>query len=239
MTELIFLVLIYIFKSRILNYINFLVDKLIYSNLDIAVYLSDSIEAGRFRILNVNYSINIYNIFRAVLISILLSKLLTLNIYYTFICLLLIIIISIVRLISRINKSKLLLVEQLSDFIFAYEFELLKGNAQLNSLIEAIKRIDFIDISSDVDGFIKSFNSLFRYSKMLVVKRISILIERNKIFTTANLSMEFIEVGDEINVRFYNRKKVEMEKKENLILIPMIGNMLIMMLYSISPFLLS
>lgn len=209
-----------------------------YSNRlkEILFYFACTINSKKNRLFIVDIIIKLYTLVLSFLIINILMKILQIKFIYLILIVILGITVTLSNAISRIQKTKVLLIEDISKFVFKYELELLRGQNQISSLKEASGNISFIDIYSDVDEYIDSFNELFRLSKLMLIKRLSLIIERNKMFTTQKLSLEFLELNEDIFDRYYRNKKIEIEKKENLIILPMIGNMIAMMIYAVSPF---
>ncbi len=141
------------------------------------------------------------------------------------------------RLGSLVQKNQHRLIEELSSFVFRYEMALLGGRNQYLAIREASKTLALFETSEDVDGYSEELERLFLASKWMVIKKVIILLERGKHFTGESLSMDFAQVSSELFERYRRAKKLELEKRENLILLPMSANMLIMIIYVIVPFL--
>lgn len=138
---------------------------------------------------------------------------------------------------SLMTKNRVLLARELSRFIFLYELFLIQGDNQFKALFRACDELKVIPAGLCVEDYLDSFQELFRYTKWLVVKRITILIERSRHFTQKDMSMEFVQISDELFRKTYHDRRLEAEKIENMMLLPMIGDLLIMIVYVISPFL--
>lgn len=141
-----------------------------------------------------------------------------------------------VSLSSRIAKNKSRLTEELGQFIFFYELYLIQGENQLQALNRASSRIGVFLGAESLEDHLDNFQRLFTYTKWLVVKRLAILIERAKHFSQEDLTMDFVEISDELFRKTYYDKKLQAEKIENLILLPMVGDLLAMIIYIVSPF---
>ncbi|WP_459128671.1 hypothetical protein [Guggenheimella bovis] len=137
---------------------------------------------------------------------------------------------------ERQKKSELLLIEKINRHLFIYELSLLRGKHQLQALNEAISSQVIFAPIREVDEHLKDLEHLYNLTRWIVVKKISILIEKNKTFTTRDLSLDFISLSEDIHNRYYRIKKIELERKENLMMIPMMFNMLLMIIYLVSPF---
>lgn len=141
-----------------------------------------------------------------------------------------------VRLSSIMQKNQHRLIEEMSSFIFRYEMALLGGRNQYLAIREATRAIALFDVKEDVDGYVKELEELFLASKWMVIKKIVILLERGRHFSGESLSMDFAQVSSELFERYRRAKKMELEKREHLILLPMSANMLIMIIYLVFPF---
>lgn len=138
---------------------------------------------------------------------------------------------------STMEENKARLVKDLSRFVFFYELYLIQGENQLQALNKASVFISSIDPAENVEEYFENFQKLFFYTKWLVIKRIVILLERGMHFTQKDMSMDFAQISDELFRRNYQERKLRSEKIENLMLLPMVGDLLIMVLYIVGPFL--
>ncbi|HHX04074.1 MAG TPA: hypothetical protein GX733_07280 [Tissierellia bacterium] len=141
------------------------------------------------------------------------------------------------KLHSRVQQNQHRLIEEMSSFVFRYEMALLGGQNQYLAIREAAKSLALFDAKEDVEGYAQELEKLFQASKWMVIKKVIILLERGKHFTGESLSMDFAQVSSELFERYARAKKLELEKRENLILLPMSANMLIMIIYVAVPFL--
>lgn len=128
------------------------------------------------------------------------------------------------------------LIDEVNDFMFIYEMNLLKGMNQANSLRNALEASKLRAPTSEPEVVIDFFEQVYSYAKWMVIKKISILIERNQYFSKEDLSMEFTDVTKELFERYYRMKKLEIEKLENKALIPMTLNLMLMIGYMVIPF---
>lgn len=137
---------------------------------------------------------------------------------------------------NRIEENKRNLIEDISKFVFHYELYLIQGENQLHALKKASQYLLVFSSAQTLEEFDDYFQELFTYTKWLVVKRITILIERGRHFSQADLSMDFAQISDELFRKNYQDKKLQAEKLENMMLIPMVGDLLAMIIYIVSPF---
>ncbi len=142
----------------------------------------------------------------------------------------------IAKIIKAVDTAKSELLEELNKFLFIYEMEQITGSNLFNAINTSVREISYIEIKTTVDEYITEFEKLFKLTKWVVIKRIIILIEQNKNFTSRELGLSFLNVSDELSKKYYERKKLELEKKENLMLLPMSINLVLMILYLLSPF---
>ena len=98
----------------------------------------------------------------------------------------------------KIAKDKSRLTEELGQFIFFYELYLIQGENQLQALNRASSRIGVFLGAESLEDHLDNFQRLFTYTKWLVVKRLAILIERAKHFSQEDLTMDFVEISDEL-----------------------------------------
>lgn len=144
---------------------------------------------------------------------------------------------ALLRLSAKMRAHHLRLIREMSSFVFRYEMALLGGSNQYHALREASQGLSLFEAQEDVDGYIEELGRLFTASKWMAIKKVIILLERGKHFTGESLSMEFEQVSSELFERYSRSQRLELEKRENLILLPMSANMLIMMVYVVVPFL--
>ncbi len=142
----------------------------------------------------------------------------------------------VVKVIKGVDVAKSELLEELNKFLFIYEMEQITGSNLFNAIRISTSEISYIEPQIAIDDYIKEFDRLFKLTKWVVIKRIVILIEQNKNFTSRELGLAFLNVSDELSNKYYERKKFELEKKENLMLLPMSMNLVLMILYLLSPF---
>ncbi len=152
---------------------------------------------------------------------------------------LMIILIKLVRMIKSVDRAKSELLEELNKFLFIYEMEQIIGSNLFNAISVSAKEISYIEVRDNIDDYIIEFEKLFKLTKWVVIKRMIILIEQNKNFTSRELGLNFLNVSDELSNKYYERKKLELEKKENLMLIPMSINLVLMIFYLLSPFIIN
>ncbi len=182
---------------------------------------------------------DISNILIFIFLSNYFVKIITGYEYTGFIIGFIIILFKIVRIIKSVDDSKSELLEELNKFLFIYEMEQITGSNLFNAIRTSTKEISYIEVRDDLDGYISQFDKLFKLTKWVVIKRIIILIEQNKNFTSRELGLNFLNVSDELSNKYYERKKLELEKKENLMLLPMSLNLILMILYLLSPFIIN
>ena len=113
----------------------------------------------------------------------------------------------------------------------------MQGENQLRALQKSTSYFPLLHFEERVQDYLEQFQKLFYYTKWLVIKRLVILVEKGSHFTQRDMSMEFAQIADELFSRHYQDKKLQAEKVENLILLPMIVDLLIMVFYLLSPFL--
>ncbi len=139
-------------------------------------------------------------------------------------------------LLGKLQEGKSRLIRELGNFVFYYELFLMQGENQLQALNRARKELGFLSLEESVEDYMLQFNRLFYHSKWLVVKRFVILLDKGMHFTQRDMSLEFAQLSDELFNRHHQDRKLQAEKIENLMLFPMIGDLLIMVLYLLSPF---
>ncbi len=144
-----------------------------------------------------------------------------------------------VAVIKRVEEGKAILLEELNSFLFVYEMEQITGSNILNTITFASDSIGYVEVKNSVEEYILEFEKLFILTKWIVIKRIIILIQKNINFTGKDMNILFLDVSDELSKKYYEKKKMDYEKKENLMLIPMSINLVLMILYLISPFVLN
>lgn len=137
---------------------------------------------------------------------------------------------------STMEKNKSRLVQDLSQFVFYYELYLIQGENQYHAMEKASQSLQVLGPAETVEEYLMNFHKLFSYTKWLVVKRIVILLEKGRHFTQRDMSMDFAQISDELFRRIYQDRKLRSEKLENLMLLPMVGDLLVMVLYIVSPF---
>lgn len=141
-----------------------------------------------------------------------------------------------IRLTNEIEENKRDLIEDISKFLFYYELFLIQGENQLYALSKSSEYLEVFSPTQTLEEYDDNFQELFAYTKWLVVKRISILIERGRHFSQADLSMDFAQISDELFRKNYQDKKLQAEKLENMMLIPMVGDLLAMIIYIVTPY---
>lgn len=139
---------------------------------------------------------------------------------------------------SKRKKEQMMhqLIDEINDFMFVYEMNLLKGMNQSNALRFALEASKLRDPTPEPEEVVLYFESIYSHAKWMVIKKISILIERNQHFSKEDLTMEFTDVTKELFERYYRMKKLEIERLENHALIPMTLNLILMIGYMVIPF---
>ncbi len=236
MMPIIFLIL-WIKKELVLNVLsNFLKQRLVFFE-GILFYFSYSMEEKMQLLL---LDIFLYKAYQILMVILLVGSLISyMNLgfqsflYLLFIGLLLIFI----YINSEIRENKVRLAMDLNRFLFIYELFLIQGENQFNALNKALEGNEIIPPAESVEDHLDSFQRLFKFTKWLIVKRIVILIEKTRHFSQRDMSMDFAQISDELFRKTYHDRKLEAEKVENMMLFPMIGDLLIMIIYVVSPFL--
>lgn len=142
-------------------------------------------------------------------------------------------------ILSRLNRMKQnqgVLLTRLQSFLYFYEMELMKGSHQFLALREADRRTQVFGHLATVEAYIEASNQLYVFVRWMVIKKMAILFERNRTFSNQDLTTDFIQLAQELHQRFAQGERLRLERRENLMMIPMMLNMLLMMLYLIAPF---
>lgn len=139
--------------------------------------------------------------------------------------------------VQRIRFNQTLLIERLNDFMYYYELSLMRGNHQIKALESANEHARVVDFTHQVSEYIQNFQKMYTHMKWVVIKKMTLLIERNQQFSSDHLSLEFMEISTELYERFVKGRRLSLERKENAMLIPMFLNMLWMIMYIVAPFL--
>lgn len=142
----------------------------------------------------------------------------------------------VVSLMNRVKLHQAILLERFQNFLFFYEMELMKGSHQYVALRSADRRTNLFGHLEDVPSYIAATNELYSHLRWMVVKKMAILLERNQTFSTQDLSGDFVQLAHELHLRYAQDERMRLERRENQMIIPMMLNMLLMMLYLISPF---
>lgn len=140
--------------------------------------------------------------------------------------------------VQTLRFNQTILIERLNDFLYAYELSLMRGNHQIKALESANDQAVLVRHSSLVSDYNAQFQKIYTSMKWVVIKKMTLLIERNQHFSSDHLSLEFMEISTELYERYVKGKRLSLERKENAMLIPMLLNMLLMILYIVTPFLL-
>lgn len=235
--EIVFLILLIFFRGSLLEVArNFLVPKLQHVD-ELMFYYSYSMNSIDHEFLTIKLIYRFYQSLISLLISAAICRYFGVSIQTIVVFAFIVILVILIRMSSSIEKNKARLVKDLSQFIFLYELYLIQGENQLQALNKASNSIKAIEPAESVDEYLENFQKLFFYTKWLVVKRIVILLERGMHFTQMDMSMDFAQISDELFRRNYQERKLRSEKLENLMLLPMVGDLLVMVLYIVSPFL--
>lgn len=139
-------------------------------------------------------------------------------------------------LTGRIKAQQGVLLERLQRFVYFYEMELMRGTHQYLALREADRRTGLLEHYETVPAYINAVNQMYSYVPWMVIKKLAILLERNLAFSDEDLSVEFIELSQELHTRYAQGERLKLERRENLMLLPMTINMLLMIMYLIAPF---
>lgn len=235
--EIVILLVLLFFRGSILQKAkNFLFTKLGYVD-ELVFYFSYSMNQIDHEFLIIKLVYRFYQFLICLLISAFLCGYLGVSLQSIAIFAFIVFLLVLVRLSSVIGKNKNQLVKDLSRFVFLYELYLIQGENQLQALNKAAGAIKALGPALSVEEYLESFQRLFFYTKWLVVKRIVILLERGMHFTQRDMSMDFVQISDELFRRNYQDRKLRSEKLENLMLLPMVGDLLVMVFYIVSPFL--
>lgn len=143
----------------------------------------------------------------------------------------------ITRLLGKMKHNQTILLKRLQNFLYFYEMELMKGTHQFLALREADRRTQIFGHLEHVTAYIEATNQLYVHVRWLVVKKMSILLERNQTFSNQDLTGDFVQLAQELHQRFAQGERLRLERRENLMMVPMMLNMILMMLYLIAPFL--
>ena len=141
------------------------------------------------------------------------------------------------KLYQMYLKSQVELISELEILIFKYEQYQIMGMHPIKSLNYASENLSFIRAQDSMRGYIREFDEIFMFTKISIVRKISMLIKRNQTFTSKELDDVFYDISQDIHQKIKAIKKVELEKRENAMLVPMVVNMIFMIVYLISPFL--
>lgn len=139
--------------------------------------------------------------------------------------------------VQRIRARQTELIERLNDFMYYYELSLMRGNHQIKALESANEHATVVEFSVQTADYIQNFQKMYTHMKWVVIKKMTLLIERNQQFSSDHLSLEFMEISTELYERFVKGKRLTLERKENAMLIPMFLNILLMIMYIVAPFL--
>lgn len=150
--------------------------------------------------------------------------------------LIMIIIVRGLRLLQQLKNQQAVLLERLKQFLYYYEMALMRGQHQYLALREADQRSGLFQHYADVDQYIAACNQLYSYAQWMVIKKLAILLQRHQSFSNADLSGEFMELARELHQRYVQNQRLKLERRENLMLLPMTLNMLLMILYLVLPF---
>lgn len=141
-----------------------------------------------------------------------------------------------IYLSSRMKRGQDELLSRLQRFLFFYEMALMRGDHQYLALREADQRTGLFDHYQTVADYIEAFNQLYGYLPWMAIKKLAILLERNQFFSNEDLTLDFVELAQELHQRYAQTEKIKLERRENLMLIPMSLNLLLMIGYLIAPF---
>lgn len=139
-------------------------------------------------------------------------------------------------LTGRIKAQQGVLLERLQRFLYFYEMSLMRGTHQYLALREADQRTGLFEHYETVAGYIRASNQMYSHIPWMVIKKMAILLERNQTFSNEDLSGVFLELGQELHQRYAQAERLKLERRENLMLLPMTINMLLMIMYLIAPF---
>lgn len=112
----------------------------------------------------------------------------------------------------------------------------MNGSHQYRALREATDRTGLFEHYETVNQYIDAANQLYSFVQWMVIKKMAILLERNQSFSNEDLTVEFVELSQEVYQRYAQGERLKLERRENLMLIPMTFNMLLMITYLIAPF---
>lgn len=150
---------------------------------------------------------------------------------------LILIIIQVARWYTLYQEGMIELIEQLHQYVFIYEQHQLIGDHLFLALDSAKRELHFINYTSSTQEYREELDQLFKLSRWVVIKRISLLIDRNEKFGSQELSYLFLDINDELSQKYQQMKQLRLEKSENMMLLPMMVNLIAMVLYMMSPFL--
>ncbi|NLY36445.1 MAG: hypothetical protein GX046_04335 [Tissierellia bacterium] len=235
--EILILLIILYFKGMILEKTReFIFLKLHYVD-ELLFYFSYSLNPKDYEFITIQWIYRLYQFLISLLISSALCRYFGISIQIVVVFALIVFLIILFSISSVVEKNKSRLINDLSRFVFIYELYLIQGENQLQALNKAAVSIQAMGPARSVEEHWENFQKLFSYTKWLVVKRIVILLERGMHFTQMDMSMDFVQISDELFRRSYQDRKLRSEKLENLMLLPMVGDLLVMVLYIVSPFL--
>ncbi len=190
MIDIILLTLLLFFKKEILMFLFNIFNKSI-SEAKIIYFYIRSLNDKKASIFLYDFINDLLNIF---IFSLLSNYILLSLVEYRYLGILfgfLIILFKLIKVIKNVEKSKSELLEELNKFIFIYEMEQITGSNLFNAISLASEEISYIEVQKNLDDYIKEFEALFKLTKWVVVKRIVVLIEQNKNFTSRELGLDF------------------------------------------------
>lgn len=237
MITLILLFLLMLFKNKLINIIfTFVIKKkeLFITFIFMSLYTIDDASIELFVL---NFIKKVLEVIIILLLSLVISRFLNLSYLFITFFILMFVFFKISKFMSNYEKNQYKLLNELSQFIFIYEQKQIVGLNLYNALDSACRVVGLIRYSNSVDNYVSEFEKLFVLSRWVVVKRIVLLIEKNNSFASSELSLSFLDISEQISKKYSERKKLNVEKKENLLLFPMMINMIFMILYLIFPFL--
>ena len=234
---LIFLGLILItIRYRLLSQVLGLISRMPAMDRSLLFHLTLSLDQNIHRI----YLMNLLNRLLECLIIIFLSagvgQLFGFSLRWLLLFIVLAVIGSLLHLSQQIKSQHARLLERLQRFLFFYEMSLMNGSHQYRALREATDRTELFEHYETVNQYIDAANQLYSFVQWMVIKKMAILLERNQSFSNEDLTVEFVELSQEVYQRYAQGERLKLERRENLMLIPMTFNMLLMITYLIAPF---